>query len=187
MSVYDRCVTSNACCTWIAPQHCIYKHQDTRTYMYRQTDRYSGWISEIVAAHTLAHVSYDYALAHPWDAVEMLHLHACVLISFLFFRWSNVCFTNVYERICFLSFHFYEHARQLSAHERAYMQSNSLFLLDTGSFCFSTTSCRPCHPAFLPGFHRLCECVCFSWVFTEYCAWVKVLNVCVSVCTYECI
>ncbi len=44
---------------------------------------------------------------------------------------------------------------------------NSLFLLDTGSFICPTTSCRPCHPAFLPGFHRFGECVCFSWLSTE--------------------
>jgi hypothetical protein len=35
-------LTSNACCTCIAPQDCMYKHEDTRTYMYRQTDRHSG-------------------------------------------------------------------------------------------------------------------------------------------------
>jgi hypothetical protein len=44
---------------------------------------------------------------------------------------------------------------------------NSLFLLDTGSFIWTTTSCRPCHPAFLPGFHMFCECVCYSWLSTE--------------------
>jgi hypothetical protein len=59
---------------------------------------------------------------------------------------------------------------------------NSLFLLDTGIFIWTTTSCRPCHPAFLPGFHRFSECVCFSWLCTECCAWVKVLNVCEWVC-----
>jgi hypothetical protein len=59
-------LTSNFCCTCIAPQYCIYTHQDTRTYMYRQTDRHSG-------GHMHAHV----------------HVHACVLISFLFFRWKH--------------------------------------------------------------------------------------------------
>ena len=44
---------------------------------------------------------------------------------------------------------------------------NSLFLLDTGRFICTTTSCRPCQPAFLPGFHRFGECVCFSWLSTE--------------------
>jgi hypothetical protein len=44
---------------------------------------------------------------------------------------------------------------------------NSLFLLDTGSFICTTTSCRPCHLTFSPGFHRLCECACFSWLSTE--------------------
>ncbi len=44
---------------------------------------------------------------------------------------------------------------------------NSLFLLDADSFLCPTTSCRPCQPAFLPGFHRLRECVCFSWLSAE--------------------
>ncbi len=35
---------------------------------------------------------------------------------------------------------------------------NSLFLLDTGNFLCTTTSCRPCQPTFLPGFH------CLGWV-----------------------
>ena len=34
----------------------VLKGGNTRTYMYSQTDRHSGWISEIVAALTLAHV-----------------------------------------------------------------------------------------------------------------------------------
>jgi hypothetical protein len=45
--------------------------------------------------------------------------------------------------------------------------TTSLFLLDTGILFCPTTSCRPCHPAFLPGFHRLGVCVCLSWLSTE--------------------
>ena len=59
---------------------------------------------------------------------------------------------------------------------------NSLFLLETGILSCPPTSCRPCQPAFLPGFHRLDECACFSWLFTEYCACVKTLNLCECVC-----
>jgi hypothetical protein len=44
---------------------------------------------------------------------------------------------------------------------------NSLFLLDTGILICTTTSCRPGHPAFLPGFHRFRECACFCWLSTE--------------------
>ncbi len=54
---------------------------------------------------------------------------------------------------------------------------NSLFLLDTVMLIWPATCCRPCHPTFLPGVHRLSECACFSWLFTEYCACVKVLTV----------
>jgi hypothetical protein len=44
---------------------------------------------------------------------------------------------------------------------------NSLFLLDTGGFLCTTTSFRSCHLTFLPGFHRLSEYACFSWLSTE--------------------
>jgi hypothetical protein len=44
---------------------------------------------------------------------------------------------------------------------------NSLFLLDKGSFICPPTSCPPCHPAFLPGFHGFGECACFSWLSFE--------------------
>ena len=44
---------------------------------------------------------------------------------------------------------------------------NSLFVLDTGLFIGPATSCRPCHPTFLPGFHRCSECACLSWLSTE--------------------
>ncbi len=124
-------LTSNVCCTYIAPQHCIYTHQDTRTYMYRQTDRHSGWMSDIVAAHTLAHVVHT-RTPFNGDAAELRWAHACTracacmcadLFPFLSLKTqSDVCFTNVHERICFLFVHFYEHARQLSAHARAHMQ-----------------------------------------------------------------
>jgi hypothetical protein len=55
---------------------------------------------------------------------------------------------------------------------------NSVFLLDTGNLIWAGTSCQPCNPAFLPVFHRFGEYLCFSWMFTESCAWVKVLKVC---------
>ena len=44
---------------------------------------------------------------------------------------------------------------------------NSLFLLDAGLFLCTTTRCQPCHPTFLPGFHRFSKCVCSSWPSTE--------------------
>jgi hypothetical protein len=43
---------------------------------------------------------------------------------------------------------------------------NSLFFLDTGSFICPATSCRPWHPAFLPVFHHLSECLFFLCLFT---------------------
>ena len=78
---------------------------------------------------------------------------------------------------------------------------NSLFLLDTGRFIWTTTSCRPCHPAFLPGFHRFSECACFLWLSTAilclsnsvdflsllamYLPVFLVLLVCVCVCLFH--
>ena len=106
-------------------------------------------------------------------------------------RQADLCLTNVYERLCFLFVHFYEHARQLLPHTIIHTYicvcificclfaflsipdsclPNSLFLLDTGILCCPTTSCRPSQPALLRGFHRLREFACFSWLFTQYCA-----------------
>ncbi len=55
--------------------------------------------------------------------------------------------------------------------------SNSLYLLDTGIFVCPATGCRPCQPAFLPGFHRLGECACFSWLSTEILCLSESVNV----------
>ncbi len=65
--------------------------------------------------------------------------------------------------------------------------ANSLWLLDTGGLLWPATSCRPCQPAFLPGLHRLSEFACFWWLFAEYCACVKVLNVCECVYVWVCL
>jgi hypothetical protein len=107
-------LTSNVCCTWIVPQHCIYKHQDTRTYMYRQTKRHSGWMSEIRACACMR------AYLFPFLSVK---------------TQSYVFFTNVYERICFLFVHFYEHARQLSAHTRTHEEITRTPLSCGGDAC----------------------------------------------------
>ena len=81
-----------------------------RTRADRHTHTQSGWISEIAAAHTLAHVVHTRApLRCGWAFLSVK-------------TQSYICFTNVYEGICFLSVHFYEHARKLSAHTRAHMQ-----------------------------------------------------------------
>jgi hypothetical protein len=105
--------------------------------MHRQTDRHNGWISEIVAAHTLTHVVHTHShmsctLTHPWDAVELRWARACMracayMRTYLFpfhsvKTQSSVCLTDVYERICFLFVHFYELVRQLSAHTHTNMQ-----------------------------------------------------------------
>ncbi len=75
--------------------------------MYRQTDRQSGWISDIVAAHPLVHVEYNRApLRCGWAAVDT-DMYTCMCIRAYLFPFLSVktlsylCFTNVYERICF--------------------------------------------------------------------------------------
>ena len=77
-------------------ERCMYKLEDTRTYMYGQTDGHSGWISEIVAAHTLANVVRTRTpLRCGWAAVgTCMHtcmcMHACLSLSFfLSFRWQH--------------------------------------------------------------------------------------------------
>ena len=44
---------------------------------------------------------------------------------------------------------------------------NSLLQLETGILLCKTTSCRPCHPVFLPDFHHFSECAFWSWLSTE--------------------
>jgi hypothetical protein len=48
---------------------------------------------------------------------------------------SDLCFTNVYARICLLFVHFYEHARQLSAHTRAHAEITCTPLSCGGDEC----------------------------------------------------
>jgi hypothetical protein len=43
---------------------------------------------------------------------------------------SDSCFTDVYDRICSLFVHLYEHARQLSAHTRSTHMQTSLHTLE---------------------------------------------------------
>ena len=106
----------------------LYMHQDTRPYMYRQTDRQSGWISELVAAHTLAHAVHTRTPLRCGRAAVGTCMHTCMCVRAYLFPFLSVktqsylCFTNVCERICFLFVHFYERARQLSARTRAHMQ-----------------------------------------------------------------
>jgi hypothetical protein len=151
-------ISSNACCTWIGPQDCMYKHQDKRTYMCRQTDRHSGWISKIVAAHTLAHIV---STRTPLRCVRLscgghmhAHVHACMrayLFPFLLVKTlSYLCFTHVHERICLgaLAPHTIIHTRIRTVCMCVYIYTcffaflsildswlpNSLFLLDTVHF-----------------------------------------------------
>jgi hypothetical protein len=72
----------------------------------------------------------------------------------------------------------------------------SLFLLDTGSFLWTTTSCRTCHRTFLPGFHGLGECVVFLvaeyWdTVLEWKCWFSIIFwrvfACVSIVAFVCV
>ncbi len=115
---------------------------------HRETNRHSREIIETVPAHmrVWAHVEITRnPLSCGGDECDddsfslLIHIHTNIhasvsVYAFFFFRIPYSCLPNC------------------------------LFLLDTGSLGCSTTSCRPCHQTFLPGFHRFSECVCFSWL-----------------------
>ncbi len=106
------------------------------------------------------------SLAHPWAAVV-------TIVTLIHSRSSD---NHTYHHPCvYVSVYTYIYIYLfLSPHSLP----NSVFLLDTGSFSWATTSCRPCHSAFLPGFHHLlCE-------YAVFCvARVCVCVFCVTVCT----
>jgi hypothetical protein len=159
--------------------------------VHRQTNRHSREISEIVPEHTRARAHAE--IIHTplrcggdecdADSLSLLiythiHRHTSMHVCLLAFvrmpdRWLpnsdslslrssyNHSYQHAYLCVCvriYLFFFFFLSRRWLP---------NALFLLNTGRFICTTTSCRPCHPAFLPGFPRLGECVCFSWLSTE--------------------
>ncbi len=141
-----------------------------------------------------AHTHMERSLAHPWAAVvtsvtlirsrssytrTYTDTQVCMFVCLLFWAYLTAgCLTLIRSRSS--CNHTYQHAYlcvcvciYLSFFLFVFLSipyswwANSLFLLDTGSLSWATTSCRPCHPAFSPGFHHLSECACFSWLSTE--------------------
>ncbi len=100
---------------------------------------------------------------------------------------SYVCFTNVYERICFLSFHFYEHASQLSEHKRAHCgthaEINRTPLSCGGDEC-DDDSLSLLRQSYLQRCILVCVCVCVCVVCVCVCVCVCT---CTSVCPDACI
>ena len=123
--------------------------------VHRQTNRHSREISEIVPAHTRVRTHAEITrtpLSCGGDECDADSL------SLLMQSYIPTCILVCLCRHIFV-IHF-----PLSIPDSWW--PNSLFLLDTGILICPTTSCRPCHPAFLPGFHRLGVCV---FVVAEYC------------------
>ena len=67
---------------------------------------------------------------------------------------------------------------------------NSLLQLETGILLCKTTSCRPCHPVFLPDFHHFSECAFWSWLSTgdtvlECKCWFSIMTWHVFACVFS--
>ncbi len=161
--------------------------------MHRQTNRHSREISEIVPANTRAHTHAEITRTRlscggdecEADALSLrMHMyiqrhtsmHLC-LFAFLSLPdswWPNSDSLSLlmesYISTCVLAFlclYVFVLVWFVFLSIPCSWFPNSLFLLDTGCFICTTTSCRPCHQAFLPGFHRFSKCACCMWLSTE--------------------
>ncbi len=168
--------------------------------VHRQTNRHSKDISEIVPAHTRAHTHAEITRTPlSCDGDEYLTAGCLTLIRS---RSSyNHAYKHEYLCVCVCIYLFFFLFVFLSIPYS--WLPNSLFLLDIGILICPTTSCRPCHRTFLPGFHRFCEYACFSWLSTEmlclsasvdflsfldmYLPAILVLRVCVCVFSVACV
>jgi hypothetical protein len=166
---------SNACCTWIAPQHCKYKHQDTRTYMYRQACRNSGWISEKVAAHTLAHEDMRSTLAHPWATVELRWAHACASMrSFLFFRWKHIL---LYASVMCMHVSVFCLSTIMSMHDSC-QRTRARTCRDHSH---TLESCGEDNHTHKHAYLCVCMCVCIC-IYISLLCWVYTTAVCLTLC-----
>ncbi len=163
----------------------VHVHACMRAYLFpflsvtTQSDLCFTNVSDVSVFGLSTFMSMYNSCQHPRAHTCRDHSHTLELRWWRVWRWfalapQTIMHTNIntcvyvctYTYICLFSF--------LSIPDSGL--PNSLFLLDTGTCVCTTTSCRTCQPTFLPGFHCLGECACFLWLFTEYCAWVKVLN-----------
>jgi hypothetical protein len=180
---------------------------------HRQTNRHSREISEIVPAVTRAHVQRS--LARPWAAVVTsvtlirshtvytytnTHTQVCMFVCLIFWVYLTAgCLTLIRPRssynhtyqhayLCVCMYIFVSFSFVLLRIPCSWM-FNSLFLLDTGSLFCPTTSCRPCHRTFSPGFYCFSECACFGWQSTETVleckCWFSIITGHVLACVYS--
>jgi hypothetical protein len=154
-----------------------------------QTNRHSREITEIVPAHTRAHTHAEITRTPlscgddecDADSLSLLmHIYTHTdtnVFVFLSIPDSWLANSDSLSRSSYN--HIYQHAYLCVSTYVLFVLfwfgflsipdswlPNSLFLLDTGILFCTATSCRPCHPAFLLGFHRFCECACLSWLST---------------------
>ena len=133
----------------------------------------------IITWHVFSWVWRWFALAAHAHIHTQTHIYACMFVCL--FCWVYLtagCLTLIRSRSSYN--HTYQHA-YLCVCVCLYLffllfvflripyswLPNSLFLLDAGCLIWTTTSWPPCHRTFLPGFPRLGECACFSWLSTE--------------------
>jgi hypothetical protein len=167
---------------------CVCERESLWHGVHRQTNRHSREISEVVPARTHARTRMQRSLAHPWAAAVTSDAESLSLLI------HTSCDIHRHTRMHVCLFFFLSMPDCWSP--------DSLFLLDTGGLVWKGTSCRPCQPAFLPGFHRFSECVCFSWLSYEIVCWSESVDflslldmylslflqwlVCVCVCVTVC-
>ena len=135
--------------------------------VHRQTNRHSREISEIVPAHARAHTHAEITRTPLSCGGDECDADSLLRQSYIQTYVPCVCVCVYIFFVCLLFW--------------VYLTAVCLTLCFSsiqGLFICNSTSCRICHPTFLPGFHRFSECVCFSFLFTDYCAWVNVLNLC---------
>jgi hypothetical protein len=161
--------------------------------VHRQANRHSREISEIVPAHRRAHTHAEITRTPlscggddcDVDSLSLLRhicirrhacMHVCLLaclgirdswlpnsdsLSLLIQSYIPTCIL-----VCLCMYIFVLFFIVFLSIPYSWLPT-SLFLLGTGSLILTTTSCRPCHRTFSPGFHRFSEYACFSWLRTE--------------------
>jgi hypothetical protein len=94
---------------------------------------------------------------------------------------SDLCVTNVYERICFLFVHFYEHARQ--SHTRAHTCRDHLHTLELQwSWVWRWFALAP-KTIIHTNIHTECMCVCVYIRLVCLFFWVYLTVVCLTLWT----
>ncbi len=127
-------------------------HSCVLTYLFFCLSTFTSMHDTCQHTHTLSHAEVTRkSLSCGGDECDADSLS---LLTQSYTKKIRTC-VYVYHIILFVCF--------LGTHDNCY--PDSLCLLDTGALNCPATSCRPCHPTFLPGLHHWSECACFTWLF----------------------